>query len=89
MLKRMSWEEFRSCCKDDAVLWRENGYTADELTAEDVINEYGDLDEYFTDGDLTSDDIFDDESLFSPEDFAKQTLKYLCEIEEEEEEEEY
>lgn len=82
--KIMSWDEFREACQYDAQLWHDNGYTAEEITGDDILNEYPD--DYFED--YTDDDISEDavdystESVFTPDDFAKKTISYMREIEE-------
>ena len=77
----MSWQEFREVCKEDAYLWHQNGNTADDLSAEDILNEYpGD---YFGDESADTDDLYDGYRSFSPAEFAEQTLEYLKEMGEE------
>ena len=78
--KIMTWDEFRKMCREDAQNWYYNGYSSDELTAEDILNEYPE--EYFCD---STDDEHDDlSSCFTPAEFATKTLEYLAEIESEE-----
>lgn len=90
LCKLMSWENFRETCRDDAYLWNDNGYTADELSNSDILGCY--------DGDYFADDPDDPETneridwnienLFTPEDFCNMTRQYMREIEEEAAEEE-
>lgn len=82
--KIMSWDEFREACQYDAQVWHDNGWTADEITRYDILNEYPD--DYFED--YSDDDISEDavdystDSVFTPDDFAKETIAYMREIEE-------
>lgn len=88
--KVMSWEDFRSNCMDDAFLWHDQGWKADELTEDDILNEYPDdyFDEY-PEEELTDEYIdFSTDSYFAPENFAAQTLEYIKELEAEENAEE-
>lgn len=71
--KIMTRGEFREMCMEDAQSWYYNGYTSDELTAEDILNEY---DESFF-SDSTDDDHDDLSSCFTPDDVAQKTLDYL------------
>ena len=77
MYKFLSWYEFRSFCKNDAQLWLDNGYTADELTSEDILNEYPE--DYFCD---EYQEPSGTERSFTPAEFAQQTLDYIKEGEE-------
>ena len=78
--KIMSWDEFRGACQYDAQVWHDNGWTAEEITKYDILNEYPD--DYFED--YTDDDAVDysTDSIFTPDDFAKETIAYMREIEE-------
>lgn len=75
--KIMTWDEFRVLCEMDAQNWYYSGYTSDELTAEDILNEYDK--EYFSDS--TDDEHDDISSCFTPDDMAQRTLDYLKEME--------
>ena len=83
--KIMTWDEFREMCREDAQSWYYNGYTSDELTAEDILNEYQDdyfcdsTDDYFCDSTDDEYDIFT--SYFTPDEVARKTLNYLKEME--------
>lgn len=81
--KILTWDDFREFCREDAYNLFYSGCTADELTAEDILNEY--TDEYFEDD--TTDEYDELSSAFTPEEFAAKTLEYLEEIEAEEDEE--
>lgn len=72
LYKILNWEEFRATCYEDAYNWHNNGNTADELTAEDILNEYPD--DYFTEEFQEVDEL---SHCFTPEEFAEQTLEYL------------
>lgn len=75
--KIMTWDEFREMCKEDAESWYYNGYSSDELTAEDILNEYPE--DYFCD---STDDEYDAlTSYFTPDEVAQKTLDYLEEME--------
>lgn len=75
--KMMTWDEFREMCREDAQSWYYNGYTSDELTAEDILNEYPE--DYFCD---SMDDEYDDlTSYYTPDEVAQKTLDYLEELE--------
>lgn len=78
--KIMTWDEFREMCEMDARNWYASGYTANELTAENILNEYPE--DYFCDS--TDDDYDELSSCFTPDEFAEKTLEYLAEIESEE-----
>ena len=73
--KIMTWNEFREMCREDAQRWY--GYSSDELTAEDILNEYPE--DYFCDS--TDDDHDDLSSCFTPDEVAQKTLDYLEEME--------
>ena len=70
--KIMTWDEFREMCREDAQSWYYNGYSSDELTAEDILNEYPEG--YFCDSDVLT-------SYFTPDEVAQKTLDYLEEME--------
>ena len=74
--KIMTWDEFRGLCEMDAQNWYYSGYTSDELTAEDILNEY---DESFFSDSMDDDDEYDDPSrdFFTPDEVAQRTLDYL------------
>lgn len=74
--KVLTWDKFREVCYDDAYNWFNGGYSADELTENDIINEYPD--DYFTD--TTETECNELSSAFTPSDFADKTLEYLEEI---------
>ena len=75
--KIMTWDEFREMCKEDAQSWYYNGYSSDELTAEDILNEY---DESFFSDSMT--DEYDDcSSCFTPDEVVQTTLDYLKKME--------
>ena len=75
--KIMTWDEFREMCREDAQSWYYNGYSSDELTAEDILNEYPK--DYFCD---STDDEYDVlTSYFTPDEVAQKTLDYLEEME--------
>lgn len=74
--KVLTWDEFREICKEDACNWFNGGYSADELTENDIIHEYPD--NYFSDTTETEHDELS--SAFTPYEFAKQTLEYLEEM---------
>lgn len=75
--KIMTWDEFREMCREDAQSWYYNGYSSDELTAEDILNEYPE--DYFCD---STDDEYDHlTSYFTPDEVAQKTLEYLEEME--------
>lgn len=76
--KIMTWVEFREMCREDAQSWYDSGYTSDELTAEDILNEYPD--DYFCDS--TDDDHDDLSSCFTPDEVAQKTLDYLKDVKE-------
>lgn len=78
--KILTWEDFREVCKEDAYKWYNAGYIKEELTEEDVLNEYPE--DYFEDD--TDDDYDELSNCFTPKDFAQKTLEYLGEIEDEE-----
>lgn len=81
--KIMTWDEFREVCREDAYNWYYNGWTANKLTAKDILNEYPE--DYFEDD---TEDWYDDLSnAFTPEEIAAKTLEYLEAIETEEDEE--
>lgn len=75
--KIMTWFEFREMCRKDAQRWYNNGYTSDELTAKDILNEYPDG--YFCD----STDGYHDgsSSCFTPDWVAQRTLDFLKKME--------
>lgn len=75
--KIMTWDEFREMCREDAESWYYNGYSSDELTAEDILNEY---DESFF-SDHTDDEYDVLTSYFTPDEVAQKTLEYLEEME--------
>lgn len=75
--KIMTWEDFRSMCEMDAQNWHLSGYTSDELTAEDILNEYDD--DYFSDN--TNDEYDDLSNCFTPDEVAQRTLDYLKKME--------
>ena len=74
--KYLSWDEFRAICYADACNWSHDGYNSDEVTAEDILNEYPD--DYF---DSDADEWDDTHSSFTPDDFARQTIAYLADME--------
>lgn len=75
--KMMTWDEFREMCREDAESWYYNGYSSDELTAEDILNEYEES--FFSDN---TDDEYDAlTSYFTPDEVAQKTLDYLEEME--------
>lgn len=77
--KIMTWDEFREMCREDAENWYYNGYTSDELTAEDILNEYDES--FFCD---RTEDEYDYDALtssFTPDEVAQKTLDYLEEME--------
>lgn len=43
-----SWDTFRELAESDAENWKANGNTANDLTAEDIVNEYPNFAEYST-----------------------------------------
>lgn len=77
MYKILTWDEFREVCSEDAHNWINGGYTADELTEDDILNEYPsdyfDKEEYQDCDDLSS--------CFSPYEFARKTLEYMRDFE--------
>lgn len=75
--KIMTWDEFRDMCKMDAQNWHLSGYSSDELTAEDILNEYDE--DYFSDS--TNDEHDDLSSCFTPDEVAQKILDYLEEME--------
>lgn len=78
--KILTWDEFREYCKEDAHHWHESGYKSADVTEEDILGEY--IDDYFEDD---TDDEYDDlSSCFTPVEFARRTIEYLAEIENEE-----
>jgi hypothetical protein len=77
--KVLKWEEFREVCRMDAYSWHNSGYKANEITAEEILDEYPV--DYFEDDE--GKDYFDDERFFTPEEFARKTLEYLRGLEEE------
>lgn len=71
--KIMTWDEFREMCEMDAQNWAASGYTAKDLTPEDILNEYPE--DYFCD---STDDEYDElSSCFTPDEVAIKTLGYL------------
>ena len=78
--KIMTWDDFRAMCDVDARNWLASGYTANEVTAEDILNEYPE--DYFCDS--TDDECDELSSCFTPDEFAAKTLEYLAESEDEE-----
>ena len=74
--KILTWEEFREVCEMDASNWLDAGYTAEELTTEEILNEYPseyfDIEEYQETDDLSS--------CFSPMEFATKTLEYMADL---------
>ena len=42
-----SWDTFREMTMSDAKAWKTNGNTANDLTAEYIMNEYPDFNEYY------------------------------------------
>lgn len=77
--KILTWDEFRGYCKEDAYLWHESGYTTADVTEADILSEY--CDDYFEDD---TDNEYDDlSSCFIPAEFARRTIEYLAEIENE------
>lgn len=81
--KVLTWNEFRDICREDAYNWKNSGWTADKITADDILNEYPE--DYFEDD--TAGEYDELSSAFTPEEFAAKTLEYLEEIEAEETEE--
>lgn len=75
--KFLSWQLFRAICHTDAELWHDQGYTADELTADDILNEYPE--DYF---DATEYEANALERCFTPQEFAEKTLEYMEAMEE-------
>lgn len=75
--KIMTWDEFREMCREDAQSWYYSGYSSDELTAEDILNEYPE--DYFCDS--TDDEYEVLTSYFTPDEVAQKTLDYLDEME--------
>lgn len=76
--KIMTWDDFRSMCDTDARNWAESGYTAKELTPDDILNEYPE--DYFCD---STDGYWDElSSGFTPDEIAAKTLEYLAEYDE-------
>lgn len=75
--KIMTWDEFNDMCEMDAQNWYYSGYSSDELTAEDILNEY---DESFF-SDHMGYDHDDCSSCFTPYEVAQKTLDYLEEME--------
>lgn len=75
--KFLSWDQFRESCREDAFLWYTNGYTADELTAADILNEYPE--EYWEDVEYAPDAL---SRSFTAEEIAEQTLDYIAKFEE-------
>ena len=61
---------------DDAELWLDQGYTADELTEDDILNEYPD--DYFDADENEETDEFS--FLSTPHDWAAATLDCLREL---------
>lgn len=41
-----SWDTFREMAMSDSENWKANGNTANDLTTEDIVNEYPDFDKY-------------------------------------------
>ncbi len=79
----MMWDEFREVCEMDARNWADSEWRSDELTIDDILNEYPE--DYFCD---SPDDEYDDlSSFFTQEEFGAETLRRIKSIEEEEEEE--
>lgn len=74
--KVLTWDEFIEFCEDDACNWFNSGYSVDEVTEDDILNEYPD--DYFTDTTETECDEFS--NAFTPSDFARTTLEYLAEM---------
>jgi len=72
--KIMRWDEFRELCRNDAELWRLNGYTVDTVAAEDILEEYPK--DYWEEYDEEP-DVNEDSWCFVPEDFVEKTLEYL------------
>ena len=79
--KILTWDEFREFCRMDAFFWYNSGYDANEVTEEDILNEYPE--DYFDDEEQETDDL---SSCFTPHEFAEKKLQYLTEMEEEEKE---
>ncbi len=77
----MTWHEFSSLAITDAQLWKDAGYDSSCLTVEDIINEYNAPEELFN-SDLYYADATTDS--FTIEEVAEKTLKYLEELEKEE-----
>ena len=75
MYKFLSWADFKEICQTDAFNWKNSGYTADDLTADDILNEYPD--DYFGD---EYQEATSTERCFTPEEFAEQTLEYISEM---------
>lgn len=75
--KVMTWDEFRAMCETDAFNWYYSGYSFDEVTVEDILNEY---DESFF-SDSTNDKHDELSSCFTPAEVAHITLQYLKEME--------
>lgn len=75
--KIMTWDEFRAMCKTDAENWYHSGYRYNEITVDDILNEY---DESFF-SDIMNDNHDDLTSCFTPDEVAQKTLDYLKEME--------
>lgn len=73
-----TWEEFREMCAADALSWHDAGFKADDLTSDDIIDEYVECDEsFFT---ANPEDARDGERAFSAAEVAQYTLAYMQEM---------
>ena len=75
--KIMTWDGFREMCREDVQSWYYNGYSSNELTAEDILNEYPE--DYFCDSTDGEYDVLT--SYFTPDEVVQKTLDYLEEME--------
>lgn len=79
-----SYENFRNMAKDDAYAWSQNGYKADELSNDDIINEYGNdfISQLMTEEDAYKElNLHDDTyGVFSLDDLCEKTRDYLQDI---------
>ena len=78
--KILTWNDFRDVCKEDAYNWKHAGWTAKELSEQDILNEYPE--DYFEND--TSEECDDLSRCFTQKEFAQKTLEYLEEIENDE-----
>ena len=75
--KVLTWDEFREVCKEDAHNWFNSGYTAEDLTENDILSEYPE--DYFDSEYQETDDL---SSCFAPQEFAATTIDYIRELQE-------